>query len=113
MKVVDFTEEFIAGADGQQGKDYLLENAGALPDMIFVDLHMNIMNGWEFLAWFEDWSDTENISIPVYALSSSLSREDYERAHIFKKVMGYIIKPLTADQLSDIISKYAVNKNYI
>ena len=49
MKLIDFSEEFVSKRDGLQAKEYLLENMDALPDIIFVDLHMTVMNGWEFI----------------------------------------------------------------
>src|SRR5258708_37863291 len=91
MKLVDFTDEFISTADGLQAKEYMLANLSALPDIIFVDLHMTVMNGWEFLAWFESWSKSSGTKILVYVLSSSLSKEDFEQAYMYK-VNGYIIK---------------------
>ena len=102
-----FAAEFVSKRDGQQAKDYLLSHTSALPDVIFVDLHMTVMNGWEFLEWFEGWSQTNNIDIPVYVLSSSLSREDFEQAYVFK-VSGYIVKPMTAEHLEEISIKYSV-----
>ncbi|MEP6684968.1 MAG: response regulator [Parafilimonas sp.] len=107
MKLTDFTEEFISCRDGLQGKDYLLKNLAALPDVVFVDLHMTVMNGWEFLEWFENWSKEKSLEIPVYVLSSSLSKEDFEQAYVFK-VDGYIVKPMMAEHLNQISVKYSV-----
>jgi CitB family two-component system response regulator MalR len=107
MKLTDFAEEFVSSRDGLQGKEYLMKNMAALPDIIFVDLHMTVMNGWEFLEWFENWSQIQNLDIPVYVLSSSLSKEDFEQAYVFK-VNGYIVKPMTAEHLNEICVKYSV-----
>ncbi len=107
MNLLQFADEFIACDDGQQAKDYLLGHMEDLPGIIFVDLHMTVMNGWEFLEWFENWLTAENLSIPIYVLSSSLSREDFERAYIYKKVSGYIIKPMTSEHLKEAIVKFA------
>ena len=67
---------------------------------------MPIMNGWEFLEWFREWAQSNNLEIPVYVLSSSLSREDFEQAYVFK-ANGYIVKPMMAEHLSEICSKYS------
>lgn len=107
MRLTQFGDEFVSCRDGLQGKEYLISNKSKLPDIIFVDLHMTVMNGWEFLEWFEAWSQASNIDIPVYVLSSSLSREDFEQAYIFK-VNGYIVKPMTAEHLNEICAKYSV-----
>ncbi len=106
MGLVHFADEFVPCDDGQQAKDYLMSHMNDLPNIIFVDLHMTVMNGWEFLEWFENWLTNENLNIPIYVLSSSLSREDFDRAYVFKKVSGYIIKPMTAEHLNEAIEKF-------
>jgi CheY-like chemotaxis protein len=104
MQVSNFCNEVISCSNGQQAKDYLLENVEALPDIIFLDINMHIMTGWEFLKWFEKWAPSLDIDIPVYVLSSSLSVEDAERSKKCKYVRGYITKPITLEHLR-IISK--------
>ena len=106
MKLVEFAGEFVSCEDGSQAKDHLLNNIHDLPDIIFVDLHMAGMNGWQFLSWFENWPVIQHISIPVYVLSSSLSTEDLEQASVYKKVTGYIVKPVTTAHLDEVISKF-------
>ena len=107
MSIMHFAGEFVSTKDGLQAKKYLLDNVTSLPNIIFVDLHMTVMNGWEFLEWFEEWSQLSNIQIPVYVLSSSLSKEDFEEAYVFN-VNGYIVKPMTAEHLNEICAKYSV-----
>jgi two-component SAPR family response regulator len=107
MKVVDFTEAFVSCNDGREAKEYLMSSKGEMPDIVFVDLHMTFMSGWEFLDWFKSWMASENLTTVVYVLSSSLSQDDYDRAAYFH-IDGYIIKPMTATHLKDLITKFAV-----
>ena len=107
MNLVQFADEFVSARDGQVAKEYLQNNIAALPDIIFVDLHMTVMNGWEFLAWFNNWSKSLDVEIPVYVLSSSLSREDFERTYEYS-TNGYIIKPMTIEHLAEIYAKFSV-----
>jgi CheY-like chemotaxis protein len=107
MKLVQFADEFVSTSDGQKAREYLMANGAAMPDVIFVDLHMTVMNGWEFLDWYTNWSKENNFHIPIYVLSSSLSQEDFEQAYVFK-VNGYIIKPMTIEHLNEITAKFAV-----
>jgi CheY-like chemotaxis protein len=106
MNLMHFADEFVSCRDGLEGKNYLIKNMSSLPDIVFVDLHMTVMNGWEFLEWFENWSKENDLDIPVYVLSSSLSKEDFEQAYVFK-VDGYIVKPMTAEHLNEICLKYS------
>ena len=107
MKLIDFAAEFVGTADGLQAKEYLVANINSLPAIVFVDLHMTVMNGWEFLDWYTKWSKENEIVIPVYVLSSSLSKEDFEQAYVFN-VSGYIVKPITVGHLTEIMNKFAV-----
>lgn len=103
MQLLDFSNQFISKKDGLQAKDYLINNTDALPDIIFVDLHMNVMNGWKFIEWFNEWSLSAKIKIPVYMLSSGLN-EDNSTLHA---IDGYLLKPITAENLSDISERHS------
>ncbi len=103
-----FAEEVIAKNDGEQAKSFLLHNISTLPDIIFVDLYMSVMSGVEFIKWLNTWQEKENIHIPVYVLSSSMSVDDFNlvsKHHI----SGYIVKPLTSGHLKEITTKH-INK---
>jgi CheY-like chemotaxis protein len=104
MRVSNFCDEVVSCSNGQQAKDYLLEHANALPQIIFLDINMHVMTGWEFLIWFEKWAAVLKIDIPVYMLSSSLSLEDADKSKKYKLVRGYITKPITVEHLK-IIAK--------
>jgi CheY-like chemotaxis protein len=83
----------------------LLLNMSALPEVILLDLHMGVMNGWEFLDWYEKWAAGPLQHPPVFVLSSSLSDEDLERSETYTSVKGYIVKPMTVQHLKDITAK--------
>jgi CheY-like chemotaxis protein len=105
MKISNFAEEVVKCADGQQAREYLLKNIPQ-PDVILLDLHMGIMNGWEFLEWYQRWTPAFNYP-PVYVLSSSLSQEDSKRSQAYEQVKGYIVKPITIDHLNEITSRFS------
>ena len=104
MELLNFSNQFVAKKDGLQAKDYLINNTEELPDIIFVDLHMNVMNGWKFIEWFNDWSTSAKVKIPVYVLSSGLTEDGSSLGDI----EGYLLKPITAENLSSISEKHSM-----
>lgn len=73
------------------------------PDIIFLDIHMSNMNGWEFL----DDIQKRNIPFPLHILiiTSSVDARDYQMSQNYPFLKGYIQKPLSNDFLKNIIKK--------
>ena len=65
--------------------------------ILFLDLSMPGMDGWEFLERFEKLDSSIRSRITVYVLSSSEDNRDVNRAKENKIVNEYIIKPLTTE----------------
>ncbi len=105
MKICNFCEEVVPCSNGKQAKEFLIANKDALPDVIFLDINMHVMTGWEFIDWFQNWAGASGIDIPVYMVSSSISKEDADRAKTYKLVHGYIAKPITLDYLNKIVAE--------
>lgn len=65
--------------------------------VIFLDINMPGMNGWDFLEIFE--KDFQHLFrlVKIYILSSSIDTADIIRSKQYKSVVDYIAKPLTAD----------------
>lgn len=68
--------------------------------VIFLDINMPIMNGWQFLDSIVDIVSNDNVF--VYVLSSSINNDDRERAMKNLFVKDYIPKPVSIDKLKSI-----------
>lgn len=67
------------------------------PGIIFLDINMPGMNGWDFLEKYEELSrDIHDRSI-VVMLSTSMNPDDMERASEIPSVKEFVNKPLTAE----------------
>lgn len=90
---------------GREALDYLrsVKNDGSDPNVIFLDINMPGMNGWDFLKEY-NWLDI-NIQdrATIVMLTTSENPDDEARARSFGLVADYIIKPLTREKLKDII----------
>ena len=84
-------------------------NQDNLPDIIFLDINMPGMDGWEFLSDLENIGETAQKQIKVIILSSSHFHIDIERSKNFESVAEYVSKPLTSQILETILTKYSQN----
>lgn len=106
MNEVGFSENIVVYNNGQEAIDGLKEisEAGALmPDVIFLDLNMPIMNGWEFLEEYNNLPNHNSIKAVIYIISSSIDPRDLERVKNYSDVRNYILKPITPNNLVDIL----------
>ena len=106
IKEVDFAESILVYNNGQDALDGLTKIFLAkepLPDVIFLDLNMPILNGWEFLDEFKNCQSDRSKSITIYIISSSVDPRDLERVKDYDQVDNYILKPITPDDLAKIL----------
>jgi CheY-like chemotaxis protein len=67
-----------------------------LPDVIFLDINMPMVDGFVFLLEFEQFSAQISKQIDIVVLSSSDSEEDLERIMQNPRVVKFITKPISA-----------------
>lgn len=94
----------------RQALDYFIKNisdTSALPDLIFLDINMPIMNGWQFL---EEYSKRVLPNLPkrivLCMLSSSVYKKDVDQAKKNSQVDEYLSKPLTQGKIEFLVEKY-------
>ncbi|MEQ9188698.1 MAG: response regulator [Cryomorphaceae bacterium] len=94
--------------DGQKAIDYFMENRHSqdhLPDVIFLDINMPIMNGWQFLDEFKMLKQKLNKKITIYLVSSSFDDRDISRSKEYAEVTDYIIKPVKRSNLISVLEE--------
>ncbi|MBU2948530.1 response regulator [Zobellia uliginosa] len=106
MNEVDFTEEIVVYNDGQQaieGLKAMTAKGEELPSMIFLDINMPIMNGWEFLDEFVQMPNNNSEEIIIYIISSSVDPRDIAKIQEYEIVNNYILKPISINDLHNIL----------
>lgn len=78
------------------------------PQLIFLDLNMPVMGGWEFLDHFTTEEYEGFNSIYVVILSSTINPEDLAKAKEYKIVTDFISKPITQSMLESLKEKFNV-----
>lgn len=92
--------------DATKVLEFLTENKAdtdELPDMIFVDINMDVMTGAAFLHKYSKLRGRLSKKIDVYIMSSSIDPSDLALSKKYDFVLDYIIKPLTKVTLRKIL----------
>jgi CheY-like chemotaxis protein len=99
--------------NGLQAIDFLSsrENISQLPDVIFVDINMPVMNGWEFLQHFEEIKSQISKNITLYMMSSSVDSKDINRAKSNPILADYLVKPINDARLTVVYNALNGNLN--
>lgn len=77
-------------------------DATLIPEVIFLDIDMPLMDGFQFLEEYEKLSENIKGSAKIVMLTSSLNPQDLNKAKKSKYVVKYINKPLSLDILSKL-----------
>jgi CheY-like chemotaxis protein len=106
IKKAGFAKTVDKACNGVEALDYLqdcIAGKYALPEIIFLDLNMPKMNGWNFLEKYNQFSEEIKSKIVLIVLTSSVNPDDAERAKHTPEVKGYKNKFLNKEQLSEIL----------
>ncbi|RSK43358.1 response regulator [Hymenobacter perfusus] len=91
----------------QQALQQLVEDKDkAAPQVVFLDLNMPAMNGWEFLDALAPYEGELLGHCHIYILTSSLALADLEKSKSYDLVSGLIHKPIDTEEIRAIQSQF-------
>ncbi|OOG77192.1 response regulator [Algoriphagus sp. A40] len=99
--ISDRIEEFLGGEDALEKINELKPEDSLI---IFLDINMPVLNGWEFLNKYLDTYSHRNDKIII--LSSSIDFLDRQKANGYPIVSGFLEKPLTLEKISSQMEQY-------
>ena len=107
-----FSNKIITAKNGEDALNYFKTlkdtGTGIKPQLIFLDLNMPIMGGWEFLDSFSTAEYSEYNTINVIILSSTIDPEDLEKAKKYPMVLDFLSKPITKEMLEYVKTKIQI-----
>ena len=101
----DLTKEITIMESGRKALFFLKENTSHienLPDIIFLDLNMPVLDGFDFLKEFSDFPEVIKKKCQIVVLTSSDKTEDIHSIINNRLVKRYLIKPLSVESLDDL-----------
>lgn len=119
-KATNFFNKMMLGRHGSFGQintvqsgyvalEYLNQvknNLTPKPNLIFLDINMPGMNGWEFLVALEKLGKEFTNDIKVILLSTSSDPEDVMKSIDKYRIADFINKPLSSDLLDTVVNNH-------
>ena len=96
LKKMDIVNQVKVAETGPDALEFLKKERDA-PELIFLDINMPSMTGWEFLEYFDKLDDIIKNHFKIYILSSSVDQRDKDKANTNSYIKGFISKPLTRE----------------
>src|SRR4051812_35217001 len=86
---MDVTDCIEVAENGIEALKFLKKENQAIPELIFLDINMPKMNGWEFLEEYKKLSPDQKARITIMMLTTSANPDDIKRAESIEEVDGY------------------------
>jgi CheY-like chemotaxis protein len=100
----DHVEEALSGEAALKWLQQLAPDE--LPELIFLDINMPGMDGWEFLDHLAAFSPTPYSQVLIVMLSTSSDPEEIKRGQQDARLANFLPKPLTSESLQSILLQH-------
>lgn len=105
-------EHIEVAMNGEEAMGFIQDAISAnrpLPEIVFVDINMPVMDGWEFMEEYDTLPLQAKSKMNVVMLSTSVNPDDELRATANSNVWRYCQKNLTSQQVVELVAALYVN----
>lgn len=111
----NFSSQVVTADNGEKALSYFdevvslgVEHYDDAPEYIFLDLHMPVMSGWDFIEIFTEKYALLFPETKVIILSASAEEDEIIRLQKYDLVTDFICTPMTMDKLEKIKNKFYI-----
>ncbi|MCU0417044.1 MAG: response regulator [Cytophagaceae bacterium] len=105
LELNSFAKNIVIKNSGKSALEFLQQNQhypDAIPNVIFLDINMPIVDGFVFLFEYENFPDTVKNKTKIVILSSSDNKKDIDRIVDNDYVVHFLTKPLSDESLAEL-----------
>lgn len=105
LETMHYSEKIITYTNPVHALNYFKEQVNAsqdmvrIPQVVFLDINMPIMSGFDFLEQFKQLPDNVKTGVKFYVISSSEDPEDLEKIKGYDNILKYLYKPLNKEDI--------------
>ncbi|MCB9233784.1 MAG: response regulator [Bacteroidia bacterium] len=107
LKRAGVSDIFYKALNGKEALDILsgskIPPDFVFPELILMDLHMPIMDGWEFLEHYHQLPGEQQVKNLVIMLTNPLMGDQKAKAEGFPLITGYLNKPLQITEMTKLL----------
>jgi CheY-like chemotaxis protein len=106
----NFAEDVVSFQGAEEALEFLKTSVGTsgdnFPDLIFLDINMPGMDGWNFIEEYRKLPEYATQKCSLFMLSSAVDRKDIQCARSHKEVKEFFSKPLSPEILEFIKEEF-------
>jgi len=106
LKQMDIVNRIDIVVNGLEALAYLKKENQIPPELIFLDINMPKMNGWEFLEQYKHLDVKQKARVVIMVLTTSQNPDDIKKAKEIQEVTGFKTKPLDEKMMTEILTQY-------
>ena len=106
IKKTNLSNIIITKSSAKMALEYLFSREEPHSDLIFLDINMPGMNGWDFLEEYNKLDKEFQSHAIIIMLTTSDNLDDLSRSKTWSIVSDYITKPLTKEMIRIIHEKH-------
>jgi len=106
IREMDIVHRIEFALNGLEALAFLKKENQILPELIFLDINMPRMNGWEFMEEYKNLDAAQKARVVIMILTTSANPDDIKKAKEIEEITGFETKPLTREMMMGILNEH-------